>query len=73
MVSPADIKVTGVSPDSIVDDYGRVTDNVRIFYVIGEFGPYSIIVPKIEVSAQRVLMDVRQDAQKFIDILNLQF
>lgn len=72
-VSISDVTVTGVVPEDIVDDFGKQQSMVRIFYSIGEFGPYNIVVPKVEVSAQRVLMDVRQDAQKYIDILNLQF
>jgi len=73
MVSASDIHVTGVVPEQTVDESGRVVDNVRVFYTIGEFGPYSIVLSKLEVTANRVLMDVRADAQRYIDILNLQF
>lgn len=72
-VSLSDIKVSGVVPEQSVDDFGKVTEQMRIFYFIGDFGTYSVLIPKLEATAQRVLTAVRDDAQKIVDILNLQF
>lgn len=72
-LTTTDITVTGISTDQEIDAAGGIRDMTRVFYNIGEFGPYSVVMPKLEMTAQRVLMDVRQDAQKYIDVLNLTF
>ena len=71
--SISDIKVTGVVPDSTTDLSGMAVDVMRVFYVIADNGPYNVAIPKVEATAQRALNAVRDDAQRFIDILNLTF
>ena len=72
-VTLQDIRVTGLSTDQEINAVGNVADMTRIYYNIGDYGPYNVLVPKLELSAQRVLQDVRRDAQQYIDILNLTF
>ena len=72
-VMVSDIVIQGISTDQEMDSNGGVRDMARIYYLIGAFGPYSIAIPKLEMTAQRVLMDVRNDAQKYVDVLNLTF
>lgn len=69
----SDLKVTGVVPDTLQGAGGAPIEAVRVYYFIGEHGPYSVVIPKLEMSAQRVLTDIRKDAQQYIDILNLTF
>ena len=72
-VTLQDIHVTGISPEVETTELGTSRDMTHIFYNIGDFGPYSVVIPKLELSAQRVLTEIRQDAQKYIDVLNLTF
>ena len=68
-----DIRVTGLSTEAEVTEFGTARDMTSVYYNIGDFGPYTVHIPKLELTAQRVLVDVRQDAQRYIDILNLTF
>ena len=72
-VTISDVKVSGLSTEQDVDINGGIRDIVRVHYMIGDSGPYSISIPKLEMTAQRVLQDVRSDAQRFVDVLNLIF
>lgn len=72
-VTLSDIAITGLSTDQEINAVGNVQEMTRVYYNIGEYGPYNIVIPKLELSAQRVLMDVRRDAQQYVDILNLTF
>ena len=72
-VTLQDIKVTGLSTEAEVTEFGTSRDVTSVYYNIGDFGPYTVVIPKLELTAQRVLVDVRRDAQQYIDILNLTF
>jgi len=72
-LTSADIKVDAVVEDTIEDEQRGTLPAVRVYYTIAEHGPYSILIPKTELSAARVLIDVRQDAQRYIEILNVTF
>ena len=72
-VTVQEIRIEGISTDQEQDASGSIRDIARIYYMIGEFGPYNVAIPKLEMTAQRVLMEIRQDAQKYVDILNLTF
>lgn len=72
-VQISDVRVEGISQEQEVDASGGIRDIARIFYMIGETGPYSVTIPKLEMTAQRVLVEIRQDAQKYVDVLNLTF
>lgn len=69
----SDVVVTGVSTEQEFNAVGASIDLVRVYYTIGDTGPYSVVIPKLDLTSQRVLMDVRADAQKYLDILNLTF
>jgi hypothetical protein len=72
-VSLQDVRVSGLSTEMEVNEFGTQREMTTVYYQIGEFGPYSVRIPKLELTAQRTLVEVRQDAQKLLDILNLQF
>ena len=72
-VTLQDIHVTGLSTEQETNEFGTSRDMTSVFYNIGEFGPYTVVIPKLELTAQRVLIEVRRDAQQYIDILNLTF
>ena len=69
----SDIKVSIVTQETEQDQFGSPREVSRVYYMIGEAGPYNVSIPKLELTAQRVLQDVRQDAQKYLDVLNLVF
>ena len=53
-VTTSDIQVQGISTDQEMDANGGGRERARIYYMIGTFGPNSIAIPKLEMTAQRV-------------------
>lgn len=68
-----DVRVINITEETVESSPGVMREMSRIYYQIGEFGPYSVAIPKLELSAQRVLTEIRQDAQKYLDVINIQF
>jgi len=73
MVTQSDILISGINEEELQGEFGTTQAVARVFYTIGAHGPYSVVIPKTEVSASRVMQEIRQDSQRYIDILNITF
>ena len=73
MVSMKDVKVSAIIEEDSTNEQGMPQRMTRIFYMIADNGPYSVLIPTLDLNAPRVMHDVQNAAMKLIDVLNIQF
>jgi hypothetical protein len=72
MISLTDVTITDIVREMTQTPTGELREQERIYFHIANHGPYSVVIPTTELTAQRVLQDVRRAAMPYIEIFNLQ-
>jgi len=62
MALASDVKVARVLEDSLLAVDGTVQRRVRVEFMVGTFGPFTVIVPRAEFSAERVNAEIEKVA-----------